>query len=209
MNEQLNRVLHAMEIDEALIDEILSLGRLKKVTSGDILIDKYSTSTDVPIVIEGILKVSRHDKDDNVIFLYFLEKGETCAMSISCCIKGKRAAFHVTAEEDCLLWMIPMEKIDLWVEKYPSFRKFIFLAYQARFDELLTTIDGLVFSKLDQRVYNYLLDVKEVTGSYQIHRTHEQIANELNTSRVVVSRLLKKLEKEQKIEQYRNRIDIL
>jgi CRP/FNR family transcriptional regulator len=130
-------------------------------------------------------------------------------MSITCCLEGIKTAFHVIAEEDSVLWMIPMHYMDRWIVKYRNFRQFVFGAYQSRFDELLMTIDSVVFSRLDDRLYKYLLDTKEATGTYEIHKTHEQIAKELNSSRVVISRLLKKLEKEEKIEQHRNRIDIL
>jgi len=95
------------------------------------------------------------------------------------------------------------------VVKYKSFRKFVFDAYQTRFDEMLNTIDSVVFLKMDQRLYKYLLDKKQASGTFVINKTHEQIANELNTSRVVVSRLLKQLERDGKIEQYRNRIEIM
>ncbi len=104
---------------------------------------------------------------------------------------------------------MPVSNLDNWITKYPSFRRFVFNSYQTRFDELLHTIDSMVFMNLDERLYNYLLDKKIASGSFEIKKTHQQIANELNTSRVVVSRLLKKLEKEDKIEQRRNYIEIL
>ena len=209
MSDSVKSILQSLDICFPLIEEIIATGRIKKVPSGQVLIDKHSQSDEIPIVLEGILKISRHDKDDNAVFLYFLEEKEICAMSITCCLEGKKAAFHVTAEKDTLLWMVPMSRLDTWVATYPSFRKYIFASYQTRFDELLSTIDSVVFSKLDERLYNYLLDIKKATLNFNIHKTHEQIAQELNTSRVVISRLLKKLEKEGKIAQYRNRIEIL
>lgn len=209
MEELLKAVLTNSQIEQKLIDEIMSLGRLKKVKAGGVVISPDIPGSEIPIVLEGLLKVMRRDTNGNEIFLYFLEGGETCAMSITCCIEGKRKAFHVVAEEDSVLWMIPMASIDGWITKYKSFRKFVFEAYQTRFEEMLTTIDSVVFMKLDQRLYKYLLDKKQAVGTYVINMTHEQVANELNTSRVVVSRLLKQLEKEGKIEQYRNRIEIL
>ena len=124
-------------------------------------------------------------------------------------LKEEKAEFKVVAEENSTLWMIPMNYMDVWVTKYKSFRSFIFGSYQTRFDELLTTIDSIVFHKMDERLYRYLLDTKQATGSFSIYKTHEQIAIALNTSRVVVSRLLKQLVNEGKIEQYRNRIEIL
>lgn len=163
----------------------------------------------MPLVMSGLLRVMRNDDNGNEVFLYYLEGGETCAMSITCCLEGKRSSFHVVAEEDSELWMMPVSNLDNWITKYPSFRRFVFNSYQTRFDELLHTIDSMVFMNLDERLYNYLLDKKMASGSFEIKKTHQQIANELNTSRVVISRLLKKLEKEDKIEQRRNFIEIL
>ena len=105
--------------------------------------------------------------------------------------------------------MVSMHYIDAWMVKYRSFRKFIFDSYHDRFDEMLNTVDGIAFMNMDQRLMKYLLDKKQSTGSFVINKTHEQIAQELNTSRVVVSRLLKKLEREDKIELHRNRIEVL
>lgn len=209
MNHLVNQVIVHSGLEPKLTEEILAVGRLRKVKAGGVVISPHSEGNEMPIVLKGLLKVMRQDKNGNEVFLYFLEGGETCAMSITCCFQSKRAAFHVIAEEDAVLWMVPMSYLDTWIVKYQSFRKFVFESYQIRFDELLNTIDSVVFLKLDERLYNYLLDKKQATGSYIIHQTHEQIARELSTSRVVVSRLLKKLEKEQKIEQQRNRIEVL
>jgi len=209
MLDTLKKVLKNASFDEGLCKEIINIGRAKNIKAGEVLIDKETKATEIPIILSGVLKVSRHDEDDNMVFLYFLEGGETCAMSISCCLEGKKASFYVTAEEDSCMWMVPMEFMDIWVSKYRSFRKFIFQAYQTRFNELLGTIDTIVFGKLDQRIYQYLLDLKEATASFVIKKTQEEIAIELNTSRVVVSRLLKQLEKEGKISYNRNKIEIL
>jgi len=209
MEELVSRVLHNSNIEPKLVDEILTIGRLKKVKAGGVVISPESTTNEIPLVLDGLLKVMRHDDKGGEIFLYFLGGGETCAMSITCCIEGKPKAFYVVAEEDSILWMVPMTFIDTWIVKYKSFRKFVFDSYQSRFDEMLTTIDSVVFLKMHERLYKYLLDKKQASGTFVINKTHEQIANELNTSRVVISRLLKQLEREEKIEQYRNRIEIL
>ena len=116
---------------------------------------------------------------------------------------------RVTAEEDSEVWMVPIANLDMWVVKYASFRQFVFRSYQERFNELIGTLDTVVFAKMDERIYRYLLDKKQASGTYVIEKTHEQIAKDLNTSRVVVSRILKQMEKEEKIEQYRNRIEVL
>lgn len=201
--------LLAQGFEPDLIDEIISTGRSKKVNADQYVISPESAGDEVPFVIKGVLKVSRVNDRGNEVFLYYLEGGETCAMSINCCLQGVQASFKVIAETDSHLWMIPMIAVDRWVTKYVSFRKFVFSSYQIRFDELLQSIDSVVFHKMDERLYRFLLDLKQATGSFEIHKTHEKIAEELSTSRVVVSRLLKQLEHEGKIEQYRNRIEIL
>lgn len=209
MDHTVEKVLAAAQLEPQLIEEIVQIGRLKKVADEAQVISPGTKSDEIPIVLEGLLKVMRPDEHGNEIILYYLEGGQTCAMSITCCMEGKINQFKVVAEEESQLWMIPMAHLDGWVQKYRQFRKFIFASYQNRFDELLETIDSVTFLKMDERLYKYLLDQKQATGSFVIHKTHSQIARELNTSRVVISRLLKQLERSDKIEQYRNRIEIL
>ncbi len=209
MPEEIVEILNKTGFEPKLIAEIITIGRLKKTKANHQVMSPDDSGNEMPIVISGLLKVMRQDPKGDEIFLYYLENGETCAMSIACCIEGKKAAYKVVAEEDSTMWMVPMTYLDSWLSKYPSFRRFVFGANQMRFEELLTTIDSVVFHKMDKRLLKYLLDTKQATGSFEIHKTHEQIAKELNTSRVVISRLLKQLEREEKIEQYRNRIEIL
>ena len=209
MGDTVDILLKNTGLEPKLVEEIMSIGRLKKVKSGHVLVSPDSPGNEIPIVMSGLLKVLRQDPNGQEVFLYYLEGGETCAMSITCCIEGRKALFKVVAEEDSTLWMIPMSFMDSWVTKYQTFRRFVFGSYQTRFDELLNAIDSVVFFNMDERLYRYLLDTKQATGSFEIRKTHEQIANALNTSRVVISRLLKQLEKEEKIEQHRNMIEIL
>lgn len=209
MTEILRQQLTLNGLDEKIIDEIIECGRMRKLETGEVLVSPDITGNEMPVVINGLLKVSRRESTESEIFLYFLEAGETCAMSLSCCLEGKKMAMRVTAEEDSEVWMVPIANLDTWVVKYPSFRRFVFRSYQERFNELIGTLDTVVFAKMDERIYRYLLDKKQASGTYVIEKTHEQIAKDLNTSRVVVSRILKQMEKEEKIEQYRNRIEVL
>jgi CRP/FNR family transcriptional regulator len=202
-------VLGMMGFEDKLLEDILLTGRLKKVREGQAIITPGVKAEEIPFVLQGSLKVMRQDEKGNEIILYYLEGGDTCAMSITCCLENKLSEFVAIAEEDSLLWLIPIQAMDSWVSKYPSFRRFVFGSYQARFDEMLHAIDSIAFMKMDERLYKYLLDKKQASGSYVIQKTHQQIARELNTSRVVVSRLLKKLEQQGKIEQHRNRIEVL
>ena len=209
VNSDVAGTLRKVGFEEKLVEEIVQVGRRRKVKAQSMVIDPGSKSDEIPIVLSGLLMVMTRDTQGNELFLYNLEGGETCAMSITCCLEGKKNAFYVIAEEDSELWMVPMAHMDSWIQKYLSFRKFVFQSYQTRFEELLSSVDSMAFMKMDERLYKYLLDKKQATGSYVISKTHQQIANDLNTSRVVVSRLLKQLEKEDKIEQKRHRIEIL
>lgn len=206
---KLKELLNAIQLEDELVEAIHLHGKPKTLLEGESLITPGKRSTHIPLVLKGRLKVSRYDQDKGEVFLYYLESGETCAMSISCCLEDNNSLFSVTADTDSSLWMIPMEMLDTWLISYPNFRRFIFRSYRLRFDELLGAIDSMAFMKMDERLFKYLLDTKQSTGSYIITKTHEQIAAELNTSRVVISRLLKKLEGEDKIELHRNRIEIL
>ncbi len=206
---EIEHLFKLIGFEQKLINEIMISGRQTKIKANAIVIRPDDTSYEIPFVLSGLLMVMRKDKKGNELFLYNLEGGETCAMSITCCLEGKKNAFFVIAEEDTEMWMIPISLIDEWIQKYETFRKFVFVSYQSRFNELLMAIDSMAFMNMDKRLLKYLLDKKQATGSFVINKTHQQIANDLNTSRVVVSRLLKQLENEDKIEQYRNRIEIL
>lgn len=209
MVDRIAQVLQNLGLENQLVVEIVQTGRLLKVRSEQILIEPGMEAKEMPMVITGTLRVMREDKDGREIFLYYLEGGDACAMSISCCLGTQISEFKVVSEDDATIWMVPMHHLDTWMVKYRTFRKFIFNSYHDRFDEMLNTIDSIAFMNMDERLMKYLLDKKQSTGSFVINKTHEQIAQELNTSRVVVSRLLKKLEKEEKIELYRNRIEVL
>lgn len=209
MVDQVADILQKIGLDQALVVEIIQSGRLMKVREDQPIISPGMPANEMPMVISGTLRVMREDDLGNEIFLYYLEGGDACAMSISCCLGNQISQFKAVAEEETQLWMVPMHHIDEWMGKYRSFRKFVIDSYQDRFDEMMHTIDSIAFMNMDQRLMKYLLDKKQQSGSFVIQKTHEQIAQELNTSRVVISRLLKKLEKEEKVELYRNRIEIL
>ncbi len=209
MEDRIKQVLLSANLENALVEEVIQSGRLKKVREGQLLISPGAAATQMPLVISGTLRVMREDAEGREIFLYYLEGGDACAMSISCCLGTQISEFKVLAEDEAIVWMVPMQNIDVWMVKYRSFRKFIFDSYHDRFDEMLSTIDSIAFMNMDQRLMKYLLDKKQSSGSFVINKTHEKIAQELNTSRVVVSRLLKKLEREERIELHRNRIEVL
>ena len=153
-----------------------------------------------------IWRILREDKEGDELLLYFLEKGDTCAMTLSCCLGDKKSEIRAVSETKAKLIMIPIQKMEEWSTKYKSWRNFVFESYHNRLNEMLTTIDSIAFLKMDERLLKYLGDKARISNDGIVHNTHQEIAYELHTSRVVISRLLKKLENLGKIELHRNYI---
>ena len=196
------------QFDDELLNEINDLGNLIDFKANDILIDLDQFIIGMPILLTGAIKVLREDYEDGELLLYFLEKGDTCAMTMSCCLGDKKSKIRAVAETDGQLIMIPITKMDEWLVKYPSWRRFIFDSYNNRMEEMLGAIDNLAFNDMNQRLKKYLLDVASINKGNVINKTHQEIAYELNSSRVVISRLLKALEKEGFLQLNRNVITI-
>lgn len=195
--------------EEELINEITNNGELKLLKENEILIDLGQTITHMPLLLHGAIRIMRDDENDGELLLYYLEKGDTCAMTMTCCLGTKTSNIRATAETDGEIVMIPVQKMDEWLVKYPSWRAFVLNSYQDRLDEMMRSIDNLAFNDSKGRLKNYLIEVASVNKSRVVNKTHAEIAYEFNTSRVVISRLLKVLENEKFIKQQRNSITIL
>ncbi|MCG2419819.1 Crp/Fnr family transcriptional regulator [Aequorivita sp. F47161] len=195
--------------EDALIQEINEVGTLKEVKEGEKLIEIGEYVRSMPLLVSGAIKILREDDNGDELLLYFLERGDTCAMTLTCCLGQKKSEIRAIAELDTTLIMIPIQKMEEWTGKYKSWRNFVFQSYHERLTELLATIDSIAFLNMDERLVKYLQNKQKVTNDSVINSTHQEIAYELNTSRVVVSRLLKKLESLGKIELYRNSIKII
>ena len=194
--------------EEELIDEIVKVGHLDDIKSGELLIDIGDDMTHIPLILNGIVKIIRQEKEGEELVLYFLERGDTCAISFVNCINRKKSIFKGVVEQDIEAIFLPVEHIDGWLQKYKSWRRFIIDSYHFRLIEMVESIDSLAFMKLEQRMFKYLTDKVKITKDNILDITHQEIATDLNSSRVVVSRLLKQLENEGKIIMRRNRIII-
>ena len=192
--------------EEDLIKEIEKNGVLKSVKEGDVIMDINDYITAMPLLLEGAIKILREDKEGNELLLYFLERGDTCALTLSCCLGQTKSEIRAIAERDTTFIMIPVTKIEEWTAKFKSWRNFVFDSYHSRLTEMLETIDTLAFMNMDARLFRYLQDKAKINQSEELQVTHQQVAYDLNTSRVVISRLLKKLEMEGKILLKRNTI---
>lgn len=194
--------------EAALLEEINQVGTYKEISEGFVMIDIGSYVKSMPLLVSGAIKIIREDNDGDELLLYFLEKGDTCAMTLTCCLGETKSEIRAVAETDAKLIMIPIQKMEEWSAKYKSWRNFVFKSYHNRLNEMLETIDNIAFLKMDERLLKYLNEKARLTNDNIVHNTHQEIAYELHTSRVVISRLLKKLENLDKIELHRNFIVI-
>ncbi|MAO17395.1 Crp/Fnr family transcriptional regulator [Muricauda ruestringensis] len=195
--------------EKPLIDEIMEEGRLMEVPAGETIMDIGQYIRSMPLLLSGAIKVLREDEEGDELLLYYLEQGETCSVTMACCMGQTKSEIRAIAETDSRLVMVPVQKMEEWMAKYKGWRNYVFESYQNRLNELLQTVDSIAFKNLDQRLVDYLKKKVEVTNDNQIRNTHQEIAYDLHTSRVVVSRLLKKLEKMKKLELHRNYIQIV
>ncbi|MBS3737970.1 Crp/Fnr family transcriptional regulator [Mesohalobacter halotolerans] len=195
--------------EDELIDEIHKVGIYKQFKQNDTIIEIGDYLKSMPLLISGAIKVLREDQDGDELLLYFLERGDTCAMTLTCCIGNAQSEIRAIAESDTELLMIPVQKMEEWTAKYTSWRQFVFESYQNRLSEMLDTLDTIAFLKMDERLMKYLRDKAKINQNETLKITHQQIAYELHTSRVVISRLLKKLEIDNKIKLHRNSIEVI
>ncbi len=195
--------------ESKLVDEIIQLGEVEEVKEGTVIMDYGKKVRFMPIIISGTIRVMRMDEEGREIILYYLGSNESCAMAYTCCMEAKLSEIKAIAEDNVELIKIPHEKLDEWLINYPSWKSYVFSSFTQRFNELLRSLESVAFHKLDERLVNYLRNKTKISGKSSIQLSHNQIAEELGTSRVVISRLLKQLENDKKLLLYRNEIKLL
>jgi len=208
IREKLNE-FYKVVFEQELIDEIVEVGTYKRIRENELLLDIGDNFNRVPLMLTGAIKISRETINGDEIILYFLERGDTCTISFGSGLTSSKSKVRGVAEKPSEIIFIPVEKLDEWLVKYATWRSFVIDSYDIRMNEMLEAIDNLAFMKMDQRLYKYLTDKVKIMRSPILQTTHQEIAIDLNTSRVVVSRLLKQLENEGKIKLFRNRIEVL
>ena len=195
--------------EDDLIKEIADVAIYKEFKANSIIIDIDSYLVSIPLIISGAIKVLREDKDGDDLVLYYIEKGDTCAMTLSCCMGATKSKIKAIAETDVTVLMIPKGKMSEWLSKYKSWQDYILQSYHSRLNEFIEAVDSIAFLNMNERLHKYLKDKAMVIGDDTLNVTHLQIANDLHTSRVVISRLLKALEKKGKIKLHRNQVHLL
>ncbi|TKD66981.1 Crp/Fnr family transcriptional regulator [Flavobacterium sp. ASW18X] len=195
--------------EQALLNDIAQVGTFKEVPAGFQLMDIGQYIKYMPLLLEGVIKILREDDEGDELLLYYLEQGDTCSMTMACCLGDAKSNIRAIAESDAKLIMVPIHKMEEWTAKYKTWRNFVFESYHSRLNELLHTVDSIAFMNMDERLIDFLIRKSEVNNSTIIANTHQEIAYDLHSSRVVISRLLKKLENMGRIKLSRSHIEII
>ncbi|GMN06495.1 Crp/Fnr family transcriptional regulator [Croceitalea sp. MTPC5] len=207
-------MLHQLEenfgnvFEKPLIEEIADSGKYLRIPEGEKIIEIGQYIKGMPLLLSGAIKILREDDDGDELLLYYLERGDTCSMTMACCLGDTQSEIRAIAETDVELVLVPVRKMGEWISSYRSWRNFVFDSYHNRLNELLATVDGIAFKNMDERLVGYLKEKARITNSKVILSTHQEIAYDLHSSRVVISRLLKKLEVMGKIKLNRNQIEL-
>ena len=192
-----------------LIGKLYEHGIQKNYSAGEIILNDNANIRSIPIVIKGIAKVMRTDEEGKEILLYYLKAGESCIMSFLGGMHHEVSKVKVIAEEDTEILFLPTEKVSFFLKEFPQWLDYIFMLYNKRFEELLEVVNAVAFKKMDERLLNLIKRKCEHTQNETLNVTHEQLANELGTVRVVVSRLLKQMENEGLVQLGRNKIKLV
>jgi CRP/FNR family transcriptional regulator, anaerobic regulatory protein len=195
--------------DKELISELKTFGSVRTFAEGDVLIEENRAIRDIPIVLEGSVKVFQTDDDLREILLYYLTPGDTCIMSFLGALYNDTSKVRAIVNEKSKILLLPVHHLGELTRHHPEWNSYIFRIYHQRFHELLDVVNAVAFKKMDERLLRYLKKRIEITGSNELAITHEELASELGTARVVVSRLLKQMEKEGLVELGRNKITLL
>ncbi len=195
--------------EDELINEICANGKLRNFKEDEVLVDIGDVITHMPLVVSGSIKIMTEDKEGAELLLYYLELGDTCAVTLNCCTSAAKSTVRATAETNAEVLFVPVGLMEQWMVKYKSWRSFVLESYNSRLNEMISAIDNIVFNSLEQRLEKYLRDKAWITKCATLDISHQEIANDLHSSRVVISRLMKKLEKNNLITQSRHKVNFL
>lgn len=197
------------DFESELVSEVSESGALKSFTDGDILLKTGQYIRSTIIVVDGLVKVFREDEEGDEYFMYYIEPGEACALSMMAANEQNTSELTIKAAGNVELISVPLDKMDEWMLKYKTWYHYVLRSYRARFQELLNTIDHIAFRNMDERLVFYLKKHQKNLKSNTIPYTHAEIASELNSSREVISRLMKKLADKGHVKLNRQSIEII
>lgn len=197
------------ELEKALIAEMVHVGDLRIVKEGHTIIKSGQNIRFAFLIVEGLIKIYREDDEGHEFFVYYLDGGKACALSLVCASRQETSEIMAKAVKETTLVAIPLSTVDLWMSRYKSWGQFALRSYRERFEELLKTIDHIAFRNMDERLVYYLKRHQEKMGSCHLQLSFTKIAQELNSSREVISRLMKKLAEKGLIKLNRTQIEII
>lgn len=207
MNVSINTIKQLFpRLEEGLYQDIVQHGTVREVKAGDIMLRVGQNIRSIMLILDGIVKLYREDDAGKEFFIYHLDAGQACSLSMVCALKHETSEVLAKALTDATILAIPLEFMDQWMSRYKSWYQFVITSYRDRFEELLKTTDAIAFTKMDERLENYIKKQVARLGN-NIKITHQDIATDLNSSREVVSRLLKKMEAKSLIIIHRNSIE--
>lgn len=196
------------QLEPTLLEQIEKEGIIKEIPAGEIIMRTGQYVKSTMLVLEGMIKIFRENEEGDEFLMYYLQPGEACAISLVCASKMEASQIMAKTMEPSTVLMIPIKLMDEWMSKYKSWYYFVLETYRNRFEEMLVLIDHIAFRNMDERLLFYLNRHAEVNKTQSIQLSHQQIADELNSSREVISRLLKKLEQRRIVSLHRNFIEL-
>ena len=197
------------DIESDLLEQISQFSEVKEFQAGDVIVRTGQHLTSAMVVLRGAIKIYREGEEGGEFFLYYLQSGQACAMSMSCLRHQEQSQVMGMAVEDSEVLMIPMAKVNQWVREYKSWQEFVINTYRNRFEEVLEVLDNIAFRGMDERLEFFLKRESQKAKSNILHVSHQSIAKDLNTSREVISRLLKKMEQNNLLILQRNQIELI
>jgi CRP/FNR family transcriptional regulator, anaerobic regulatory protein len=207
MNQNLKKLFSSFSNE--LLADINSNAVYKSFVAGDVIMRTGQSIKNTILVLSGKIKIYREDDDGGEFFMYYLQPGQACAISMICATKNEQSQIMAKVVEDVELIMIPLPFMDKWMMQYRSWYEFVIDTYRNRFEEVLEVVNSIAFRAMDERLEFYLKRHKEACDCQDLKLSHQEIATELNTSREVISRLLKKLEQRGELKLHRNHIELL
>ncbi|RYJ51335.1 Crp/Fnr family transcriptional regulator [Flavobacterium petrolei] len=193
----------------ALLIDVNTNALQQSFAAGDVIMRTGQYIKNTVLVLSGKIKIYREDEEGSEFFMYYLQPGQACAISMICATKNQKSQIMAKVVEDVELIMVPLQLMDKWMMQHRSWYEFVIDTYRSRFEEVLDVIDSIAFRAMDERLEFYLKRHRDACDCDDLKLSHQEIASELNTSREVISRLLKKLEQRGVLKMHRNNIELL
>lgn len=182
------------KLEDDLYEEMMKYGEVKEIPAGTTILRTGQTIRSIMMVLDGVVKLYQEDDEGDSFFIYHIQPGQACAVSMVCTYAQEKSQVTAKALTDVTMLAIPVQYMDKWLADYKSWHYFVIRTYRSRYEELLKTINEIAFKNMDERLEFYLKRQVKQLGRH-VKLTHQEIAEDLNSSREVISRLMKKMEK--------------